>query len=123
MQWCFSCHKTTDLKVFPDGFVDCPTCGRVEIPDHMWCSRCGFVCLHVEAGGVYSCPNCGDPKSVGEGKCTYEFNQGCLDCGLPGHPPKPGYMEPVVHGHPRAALGLAPTIPINLDGVAKIMEE
>jgi DNA-directed RNA polymerase subunit RPC12/RpoP len=123
MDYCIKCWKKVDLKVFPDGFVECPDCGRIEIPSHMWCARCGFVCPHVEAGGVHSCPNCGDPKNAGDGKCTYEFNQGCSTCGLPGHMPKPGFMEPVVHGHPRAALGLSPVIPIDASGVAEIMDE
>lgn len=108
MQWCFSCKVFTDLKVSPDGHIDCPTCGHVKIPRHMHCARCGFICLHVEAAGIHGCPNCGDPKDVGDGFCEYDFNHGCSACGLPGHMPLPGYMEPTPVGHPRVGLGLAP---------------
>ena len=121
MQWCWSCKKKVDLKVSSDGFADCPACGRIEIPDHMRCARCGFVCPHVEAGGVYGCPNCGDPKPVGNRKVKYEFNQGCEICGLPGHMPKPGYMEPAPCGHPCVVFGLAPGF--YEEDVAAVMDE
>lgn len=121
MDYCIKCWKNVDLKVSPDGHLDCPTCGRVEIPSHMHCARCGFVCLHVEAAGIHGCPNCGDPKDAGEHKVTYEFNQGCGLCGLPGHMPLPGFMEPTPCGHPRVVFGLAPGF--YEEDVEKIMEE
>lgn len=74
------------------------------------CHRCGFECPHVEVGGIHWCPNCGLPISVSGDKVTYEFEKGCDICNLDGHPPKPGYMEPVPRGHLRHVLGLAPCV-------------
>lgn len=121
MLHCVSCHKFVDLKTFPDGSIECPTCGRVELPRHMRCARCGFVCLHVEAGGIHGCPNCGIPKQIDKNYVKYEFDHGCDLCNLPGHMPKPGYMEPVPAGHPRAVFGLAPGF--HEKDVEEIMEE
>lgn len=108
MQYCLSCYKLVDLKVFPDGFTDCPNCGRFELPRHMHCARCGFACPHVECVGIHYCPNCGEPKQVDSRHVTYEFGHGCDICGLEGHQPKPGYMEPEPCGSPRVGFGLAP---------------
>lgn len=121
MQWCHSCKKFADLKVYPGGSFDCPTCGRVEVPRHMHCARCGFACPHVECAGIHCCPNCGDPKPVGSHYVTYEFGQGCDICGLEGHPPKSGYMESEPCGSPRVGLGLAPGF--HEEDVKEIMEE
>jgi hypothetical protein len=79
----------------------------MALKDWQHCGRCGFACPHVEAAGMWHCPNCGLPIPCGDG-VEYPFNQGCQACGLPGHMPMPGYMEPLPEGHPRVVFGLAP---------------
>lgn len=75
------------------------------------CLRCGWFCQHVEAMGIWSCPNCGPSHEAAGGVgVTYDFNCGCRECNREGHPPLPGFMQPVPRNHPRFIFGLAPKL-------------
>lgn len=57
-----------------------------RFPDHRACIRCTHECKHVEASGIWYCPNCGPAQSItGDDRhVTYKFWQGCKRCGIPG---------------------------------------
>lgn len=57
--------------------------------DGLTCVRCGHRCPHVEASGLYHCPNCGVPARASGRGVTYAFGHGCASCGLPGRGPLP----------------------------------
>ena len=51
------------------------------------CIRCTHTCIHVEAAGIWYCPNCGTAKDIKndpQNRVTYTFWNGCKACNLPG---------------------------------------
>lgn len=69
--------------------VNAPTTeaeGGPDIPvprDTHTCMRCKWTCPHVEASGIWFCPNCGPAVPIpGDPEhCTYAGSLGCKHCG------------------------------------------